>query len=1250
MHGDPQSTWFDSPDSRDANARFRLLSQLGAGAHGVVFEALDRARNTRVALKSLHHESPQSILRFKHEFRTLVQLHHPNLVEFGELFEHEGRWCFTMQLVEGVDLLRHVRHARPDDDADHTLTQRAGAPLGCDVTRLRHALVQLGSGLQALHEAGKIHRDVKPSNIRVRPDGSLVLLDFGLITTSLHTSLSQADRVVGTVAYMAPEQAGARTLSPAADCYAVGVLTYQALTGELPFAGSALQVLTLKQSDAVRFCPEYAAFLPPDLVELCQDLCSIDPLLRPTAAELTARAGGTSHAAHSRTRTDVSVPSPLPELQPPADPCFGRERELELLETGLARALAGELTKVQIHGAPGVGKSALLRAFRARLAQQRPDCLVLTGSCHEQERVAYKAFDSAIDELGSYLEKLTHEECGRLVPQHVHALASVFPVLGRLAALAVDGGDSSSPDPITLRSKAYAALRDLLHRTAERLPLVLMLDDLHWSDAESLELLWALTRPPHPPPLLLVAALRPLHEHATELHAGVTRALAGRDTIALELATLPGPAAQALAQHLLCALPEKPAGVSAESVASVAAGHPLFIELLVRAAAQGHSDISALDQALWLEVAALTPDARELLQLLAVAGKSTAEHALADAAGLTPHDFARALSELRRRRFVCVYEREGVLAVAPYHAHFSAVLLAHATPTELQQRHLALAQALSQGACRDPEALARHWQASGRQDAAATCFVQAAVVAERARAFGHAAALYRSALASQPQRTAAERSPWLHKLGEMLVNAGRSAEAAHAFLEAAAAEPPAQSRALLHLAAAHFLRAGNTEQGLAVARRLFAEIGESLPLSPAGALVALSWQRTQIRMRGLEVRERAQAEVSSDQRFACDALWSIAMPLSTLDLVRGFELHSRCLLRALQLGDPARIARSLAMESLYRDTLTADQELRVRGMLATAENLARRTGDRYLIAVTQLCRASQHLMYGEPALALPAADAAARMFEDECHNVSWEIGGARTTALTALSFLGRFDELEPRYRAAAEEAEQRGNLHSFTTLVTLTRCAIDLVSDNTEACRAYLQEAVRPCPPERFLQYAFTLGANVLLDLYAGGPAAHSRIEAGWPQLRRQLILKAGRFRVFFVFTRGVAALASLADDQRDAQARLRLVRACAAQLARERAGDSVAGARLLRGQHAALCGEHEAAITHYRAAAELWERNEMYGARIANYRLGELLGGSEGAGLIAKTQQWASAQGIKRLDRFLAVCAPVSGVRALRA
>src|SRR5688572_7318792 len=166
--------------------RFEPRALLGEGSSGRVWRVRDRTLGAELALKELIGLGAPALLRFKAEFRSLADVHHPNLVRLHELFEQDGRWAFSMELVEGTDFGAWVR---PGGAADHS--------------RLCAALLSLTAGLSALHGLGYTHRDVKPSNVRVSTEGRVVLLDFGLITPEGESSSGPAS---GTLEYMAPEQ------------------------------------------------------------------------------------------------------------------------------------------------------------------------------------------------------------------------------------------------------------------------------------------------------------------------------------------------------------------------------------------------------------------------------------------------------------------------------------------------------------------------------------------------------------------------------------------------------------------------------------------------------------------------------------------------------------------------------------------------------------------------------------------------------------------------------------------------------------------------------------------------------------------------------------------------------------------------------------------------------------------------------------------------------------------------------------
>src|SRR5262249_37817328 len=262
-----------------------------------------------------------------------------------------------------------------------------------DEARLRMALVQLASGLAALHAANKVHRDVKPSNVLVTGEGRGVVLDFGLASD---VDAASASRVAGTLAFMAPEQAAQSRVGPAADWYSVGSMLYLALTGLLTHEGLPDEVLEGKRNRPPTPPRKIDPAVPADLDALCMDLLRAEPAARPNAQQVLER-------LHAPRSTAAATPRIF----------LGRERELRVLD---ARARSGAAGVVFVHGESGIGKPTLVSEFGARLRANTPDALVLSGRCSERESVPYKALDEVVDALSRHLVRMPEDDAAALVP------------------------------------------------------------------------------------------------------------------------------------------------------------------------------------------------------------------------------------------------------------------------------------------------------------------------------------------------------------------------------------------------------------------------------------------------------------------------------------------------------------------------------------------------------------------------------------------------------------------------------------------------------------------------------------------------------------------------------------------------------------------------------------------------------------------------------------------------------------------
>ena len=394
--------------------RFKVVAPIGMGGMGVVFEVYDRDHRCNVALKLLPTLRPRAIVRFKNEFRALQGIHHPNLVTLGELIEDRERLFFTMELIDGSNIISYAHRVSP---SERVTTEAAGAheptvrddetgdrsPAAAalsipvpDEARLRSAFLQLAQALVALHVHDKIHRDVKPSNVLVTEEGRVVLLDFGLVVDIARRGDPEDSGMAGTASYMSPEQADLQDVTPASDWYGFGALLHEALTGWPPFLGSPSEVLEQKRTEEPPVPTSSYWSIPADLGSLCHALLARDPKCRPTPTEILAVLDPRAEAHEA-----VLTPRTVPE-----HPLVGRGDELARLHAAWDRVETGPVLVV-VEGESGVGKTSLVREFSARVRQQavRP-LAVLSGRCSERETVAFQAVDAIVEQLAEHLMEL----------------------------------------------------------------------------------------------------------------------------------------------------------------------------------------------------------------------------------------------------------------------------------------------------------------------------------------------------------------------------------------------------------------------------------------------------------------------------------------------------------------------------------------------------------------------------------------------------------------------------------------------------------------------------------------------------------------------------------------------------------------------------------------------------------------------------------------------------------------------------
>jgi serine/threonine-protein kinase len=248
--------------------RYRLVERIAAGGMGEVWRAHDDTLDRDVAVKVLLPDSAQDVgfvERFRAEARLSSQLSHPNVGTVHDFGEHDGQAFLVMELMNGEPLstLINERAPMPQDEVTEILHQTALA-------------------LQAAHDAGVVHRDVKPANIVVDPQGYAKLTDFGIARALGEASLTQTGEVLGTLHYLAPEQAKGAQASPLSDVYALAVVGYEMITGQRPFSGESMIATAL--AHVSQPAPQLSDAVAEPLRTTVMAALAKDPAQRPQSA------------------------------------------------------------------------------------------------------------------------------------------------------------------------------------------------------------------------------------------------------------------------------------------------------------------------------------------------------------------------------------------------------------------------------------------------------------------------------------------------------------------------------------------------------------------------------------------------------------------------------------------------------------------------------------------------------------------------------------------------------------------------------------------------------------------------------------------------------------------------------------------------------------------------------------------------------------------------------------------------------
>lgn len=1031
---------------------YEVGERLGGGGAGVVYRAIDRRTQQVVALKLLHPSAvaeERSVLRFRREFRSVSRLDHPNCVRvLDEGVEGPHRF-FTMEHVPGGDMQRLI-----------------GAPR--DVVLA--ALVQVAGALDYIHGRRIVHRDLKPANVLLTGDDPPrpKLADFGIALDAMQPRVTQSGMLVGTLAYLSPEQLHGETVDPRSDLYALGCMSWELIAGKPPRRPHDVMDAVTRPPHHLGRLRDHAADVPAALDELIAALLEPAPKDRPasalevmhalvevlaagapeTAERLLARVTASSrHAAGAAGRAFLYQP-----------PLVGRTAELARLHE--LRQQVGDgghavPTLAVLRGPPGLGKSRLAGQAVTELRRAGVHTVVARIEPVGQEPLA------ALRAIASAVDRWKPRSDGG---QPIHGVR--LDQLRNLAGSVWDAGEVSKatePGAVPRRRAELLAERLLAIAAIDRFAVVI--EDLHDADAGTRALLSSvldrLSQSPGPRPLLL-ATSRP-EEVAF---------LSGREDVEwIELSALDAAGVQTLCAELL-GVGESgvPPGLAVRA-AALSDGNPLAVRAFLHRLADAgalqrvpggwHADQPAMLEAVVDQLdrllAQLSPGTRALLARAALVGASFDIELLCRAFDRSQEQVIDAVDEALRATIVRASDAPSHLDAYRFdHARFGEALAAGLDVAARSDAHERIGRALASRG--EPAAVVAYHLRLGADDRAA--FVAARVAAERAVQtydLDAAARYFRWALERAGGATAEERDACAEGLADALATLGHGADAVVALRtipESGAAAAARRQRKLGHaLVLAGEVRDGITELQISVRAG-----GGGQPSGPLARVARIVFDLSAARLRrtfGLRPRPSSQLEAAAlahreltllhrwidlygsarhvaaylrlaerhgDASLRVDALAMYQVLLQWQGKGRrAARVDEEARALAATLTDPAAQAQLALVQGLSR-MLTNDLEGAIERWSEAVDH-ARRAGDRARQCLGLSSRGWAMVYRGEFEAAIPEFDHAQRVGGAE---LPWYVAEAAAGRAYAEVWTGKLDAAVARAEEVRREAERMG--------------------------------------------------------------------------------------------------------------------------------------------------------------------------------------------------------------------------------
>jgi serine/threonine protein kinase/tetratricopeptide (TPR) repeat protein len=1028
--------------TRERVGPYRLVEVLGAGGMGVVYRGEHEGTGQLAAVKTVRVPRQGFLRGIRREIHALARLRHPGIVPILDEGVEDGLPWYAMELVQGVTLKSHAELARSGSSPGAETASiaaaagplhrpsgagpgswwtsslepappeaRAGAPapagawapggaapgeMARDVLfGLLGVVRRLCETLAFLHGEGIVHRDLKPENVLVRHDGTPVLMDFGL-ASRFGGELSREDLesdspLVGTVAYMAPEQARRQIVDARADLYSLGCLLYELIAGAPPFTGKTPRDVLRQHLEAVPQPPsQRATDVQPELDALVLGLLAKQPQQRlghaSDVASVLAGMGVTAGFG-------PGAPPPRSYLYRPR--FAGREAVLERLLGEVDRAYDGDGGVLLVGGESGIGKTRLVVELVQQL--QGSPATVLTGECQpaltQPGSRGSGAVAGALHALRRPLQQIVdrcrergEDETERLLGPRASVLALYEPAIRTLPGLEGLPGPAELP-PAEARLRLFRYLTLTLEALGEGSVLLLALDDLQWADELTLEMLrYFMRNAAGRAQVLVVGTYR-----SEEKHEALEAVLAAPECRRVDLERLGEQAVAALCGDMLAMLPPPPA--FARFLSGQSGGNPFFVAEYLRAAvgqgllyrneagrwqlaAQIDADSpeaafralplpSSLVDLVVGRLEALSAAARRLAEIAAVFGREIEEGLLFELGALAGDEALEALSELLQRQMLEEASTRGrASSIRFVHDKLREGVLARIEPQRRLGLHRAVAEALEALPEDERPAVAaelgQHWQQAGEPEKAWRWYLVAARRAKGRSALAEAEKLFRLALAL-PRPPGPERVRVRNELGfEVLDRSGRSGDGLIEH-EAALAEArevhdsAGEAEALRCISGFHSDRGALIEaetvlqSSLAVAASCGDRTAEALALNNLARVASLQGsfdKAEEYNVQALSIHREC-----GDRRREAESLTNLAMARSSQGDVSGaMSLAEQALAIHREMGN--RTFEGVTLTNLATYFYRRGEFPRSRLLLEQGLVIHRETGNRYFEAMT----------------------------------------------------------------------------------------------------------------------------------------------------------------------------------------------------------------------------------------------------------------------------------------------------------